>query len=68
RVTAALGACRQAACGAQDALETAIRGMGRATLDTALLLLPPQLALPVNVAARAVARVLERGLDLGLGR
>jgi len=68
RVTATLGACRQATRGAQDALETAIRTMGRATVDSALLLLPPQVALPVNVAVRAIARGLERGIDLGRGR
>jgi hypothetical protein len=68
RVTARLGACRQAVRGAQDALETAVRAMGRTTLDSALLLLPPNLAMPVDVAVRAVARALDRGLDLGLGR
>ncbi|HEV3459791.1 MAG TPA: AAA family ATPase, partial [Thermoanaerobaculia bacterium] len=68
RVTARLGACRQAVRDAQDALETAVRAMGRTTLDSALLLLPPKLALPVDVAVRAVARALDRGLDLGLGR
>jgi hypothetical protein len=68
RVTAALGACRQATNRAQDALEAAVRGMGRATVAGALLLLPPKLAPPVEVAIRAVARVLDLGLDLGLGR
>lgn len=68
RVTAALHDYRQAARGAQDAIEIAIRGMGRATVNSALLLLPPKVAIPVGVAVRAVARVLDRGVDLGLGR
>lgn len=41
--------------------------MGRATLDSALLLLPPRAAMPVEAALRTVARALDRGLDLGLG-
>jgi hypothetical protein len=42
--------------------------MGRVSLNTALLLLPPKVAIPVGIAVRAVARVLDRGIDLGLGR
>ncbi|HEV3459847.1 MAG TPA: AAA family ATPase [Thermoanaerobaculia bacterium] len=68
RVTAALHAYRQASRGAQDAIEIAIRGMGRATVNSALLLLPPKVAIPVGLAVKAVSRVLDRGLDMGLGR
>jgi len=58
----------QAARGAQDAVETAIRALGRPAVDSALLLLPPRDALSVNLAVRAVEHALERALDLGLGR
>ena len=68
RVAAVVRDYAQASRGAQDAIETAIRGMDRATLDSALLLLPPRAAIPVEVALRAVARALDRTLDLGLGR
>jgi Ti-type conjugative transfer relaxase TraA len=68
RVTAALRTYQHASRGAQDAIETALRGMGRATIHSALLLLPPKVAIPVGLAVRAVARVLDRGLDIGLGR
>jgi len=68
RVTATVRACQQASRGAQDAIETAIRGMGRVAVDSALLLLPPRVALPVNLAVRAAAHALDRSLDLGLGR
>jgi hypothetical protein len=68
RVTGVRRGYEQAARGAQDGIETAIRGMGRVTLDSALLLLPPRAAVPVEAAVRAVARALERTLDLGLGR
>ena len=68
RVTTTLRTHQQASRSAQDAIETAIRGMGRAAVDSALLLLPPRVAIPVNLAVRAVERDLERGLDLGLGR
>jgi hypothetical protein len=37
-------------------------------VNTALLLLPPKVAIPVGIAVRAVTRVLDRGIDLGLGR
>jgi hypothetical protein len=68
RVGAILHRCQQAQRAAQEAIETAVHGMGRATLDSALLLLPPNAAIPVDAAVRAVARGLERALDLGLGR
>ena len=68
RVTAVLRGHQQAARGAQDAIETAIRATGRAAVDSALLLLPPRVAIPVGLAVRAIERGLERGLDLGLGR
>ena len=68
RVTTALHAYQQASRGAQDAIEIAIRGMGRASVNSVLLLLPPKVAIPVGVAVRAVASVIDRGLDIGLGR
>ena len=68
RVTATLRTLGQASRSAQDAVETAIRGLGRAAVDSALLLLPPKVALPVRLAERAVEHALERALDLGLGR
>ena len=68
RVAAALRTYQEASRGAQNAIESAIRGMGRVSLSTALLLLPPKVALPVGIAVRAVTRVLDRGFDLGLGR
>jgi Ti-type conjugative transfer relaxase TraA len=68
RVTATLRPLNQASRGAQDAIEVAIRGMGSAAVDSALLLLPPEVAMPVNLAMRAVAHAIERTLDLGLGR
>lgn len=68
RVTAALRTYQQASRGAQDAIEIAVRGMGRATVNSALLLLPPKVAIPVGLAIRAVAMVVDRGLDVGLGR
>jgi len=74
RATATLRTLNQASRGAHDAIETAIRGMGSAAVDSALLLLPPEVAMPVNLAVRAVAHAIERtldlgqGLDLGLGR
>ena len=68
RVTTALHAYQQASRGAQDAIEVTIRGMGRASVNSVLLLLPPKVAIPVGVALRAVARVIDRGLDVGLGR
>ena len=57
----------QASRGAQDAIETAIRGMGSSAVESALLLLPPEVALPVNLAERAVAHAIDRTLDLGRG-
>ena len=68
RVDADLRGHHQASRSAQDAVETAIRALGRPAVDSALVLLPPEVALPVNLAVRAVERALERGLDLGLGR
>jgi Ti-type conjugative transfer relaxase TraA len=68
RVTAALRTYQHASRGAQNAIESAIRGMGRVSVNSALLLLPPKVAIPVGIVVRAVARVLDRGLDLGLGR
>jgi Ti-type conjugative transfer relaxase TraA len=68
RVDAELRGYQQASRSAQDAVETAIRALGRPAVDSALVLLPPEVALPVNLAVRAVERALERGLDLGLGR
>jgi hypothetical protein len=68
RVDADLRGHRQASRGAQDAVETAIRALGRPAVDSALVLLPPEAALPVNLAVRAVERALERGPVLGLGR
>ncbi len=41
--------------------------MGQPAVDSALLLLPPRVALPVQLAERAVAHAVERSLDLGLG-
>jgi AAA domain/Relaxase/Mobilisation nuclease domain len=67
RVTDTLQTLNQASRGAQDAIETAIRGMGSAAVDNALLLLPPEVAMPVNLAERAVAHAIERTLDLGQG-
>jgi Ti-type conjugative transfer relaxase TraA len=68
RVTAILRTLKQASRGAQDAIETAIRGMGSAAVDSALLLLPPKVAMPVNLAVRAIAHAIDRSLDLVLGR
>ncbi len=68
RVDADLRGHHQASRSAQDAVETAIRALGRPAVDSALVLLPPEVALPVNLAVRAVERALERGPDLGLGR
>ena len=68
RIDADLRGHHQASRLAQDAVETAIRALGRPAVDSALVLLPPEVALPVNLAVRAVERALERGLDLGLGR
>ncbi|HXO42193.1 MAG TPA: hypothetical protein VN999_12130, partial [Thermoanaerobaculia bacterium] len=68
RVDAELRGHHQASRGAQDAVETAIRALGRPAVDSALVLLPPEVALPVNLAVRAVERALERGPSLGLGR
>jgi Ti-type conjugative transfer relaxase TraA len=65
RVTATLRTYQQASRGAQNAIETAIRGMGSAAVDSALLLLPPEVAMPVNLAVRAVAHGIDRTLDLG---
>jgi AAA domain/Relaxase/Mobilisation nuclease domain len=68
RVDADLRGHHQASRGAQDAVETAIRALGRPAVDSALVLLPPEVALPVNLAVRALERALERGPVLGLGR
>ena len=68
RVTATLRAYQHASQGAQNAIETALRGMGRVTVNSALLLLPPKVAIPVGIAVRAIANVVDRGVDLGLGR
>ena len=68
RVTATLRTLEQASRGAHDAIETAIRGMGKPAVDNALLLLPPNVAMPVNLAVRAVEHAIERTLGLGLGR
>ena len=50
RVTATLRAYQYASQGAQNAIETALRGMGRVTVNSALLLLPSKVAIPVGVA------------------
>jgi hypothetical protein len=42
--------------------------LGAAAVKTAASLLPPALRLPLEVALRAVERVLDLGRDLGLGR
>jgi hypothetical protein len=68
RVGADLRGHHQASRSAQDAVEAAIRALGRPAVDSALVLLPPEVALPVNLAVRAVERALERGPVLGLGR
>ena len=68
RVADDLRGLRQASRGAQDAVETAIRTLGRPAVDSALVLLPPNVALQVNLAVRAVERALEPGLDLVLER
>jgi hypothetical protein len=68
RLTSALRAYRFASQSAQDAIEVAIRGMGRVGLNSALLLLPPKVAIPVGIAARTVERVLSKALELGLER
>ena len=68
RVASALHTYRQASRGAQEAIEVAIRGMSRLTVNSALLLLPPAVALPVGLAVRAIERAFDRGLDIGLGR
>jgi hypothetical protein len=57
-----------AAAEAQNAIEVAVRGLARATVHTALRLLPPSVSLPVDIAVRTVERVLGKGIDLGLGR
>ena len=68
RVRTALRTYRHAAQGAQNAIEVAVRGVGRLSLSTALLLLPPKVGIPLGIAARAVERVVSLGIDLGLGR
>jgi len=68
RVESSLRNLQAAGRATQDGIEAAIRGMGRATLDSVLLLLPPKVASPVEAAARAVAQSIDRGPDLGLGR
>jgi len=68
RVDGDLRGLRQASRSAQDAVETAIRTLGRPAVDSALVLLPPNVALRVNLAVRAVERALEPALDLVLGR
>jgi hypothetical protein len=68
RVQSVIRAYRHAAQGAQDAIEVAVRGIGRLGVNSALLLLPPKISLPLGIAVRAVERVVSRGIDLGLGR
>jgi Ti-type conjugative transfer relaxase TraA len=68
RVTTALHAYQQASRGAQNAIESAIRGMGRVSVNSVLLLLPPKVAIPAGLAVRAVTHAIDRALDLGLGR
>ncbi|HXO29768.1 MAG TPA: hypothetical protein VOA80_20625 [Thermoanaerobaculia bacterium] len=68
RATATLRTLEQASRAAHDAIETAIGRMGKPAVDSALLLLPPKVALPVILAERAVAHAVDRSLDLGLGR
>lgn len=68
RVTAAIRTYQEASRGAQHAIEAAIRGMGRLALDSALLLLPPKVSIPVRLAVAAVSRAVDRGIDLALGR
>lgn len=68
RIAHTLRTYQQASRNAQGALETAILGMGKRTVKTALRLLPPRVAHPVEVAAQVIARGIDRGLDLVLGR
>jgi hypothetical protein len=68
RVTGALHAYQHVSRGAQDAIEVAIRGIGRASVNSVLLLPPPKVAIPAGVALRTVARVFDRSLDVSLGR
>jgi len=65
-VTATLRTYQQASHSAQDAVEAAVRRLGPAAADSALLLLPAEAALPVQLAVRAVERAVERGFGLGL--
>ncbi len=67
RLDAGLRNLQAAGRATQDGIEAAIRGMGRTTLDSVLLLLPPKVASPVEAAARAVTQAIDRGQDLGLG-
>lgn len=66
-VRSTLRTYQQAAHSAQDAIEAAVRRLGPAAADSARLLLPPEAALPVQLAARAVERSAERGFELSLG-
>lgn len=68
RVQSMIRAYRHAAHGAQDAIEVAVRGIGRLGVNSALLLLPAKVNIPLGIAIRAVERVVSRGIDLGLGR
>jgi hypothetical protein len=64
----AIQSYRQAAHGAQHAIEAAVRGVGSLAVNSALLLLPPKVSVPLRMAVRAVELVVNRGIDLGLGR
>ncbi len=68
RITATLRTHERASRSAKDALETALRGISRQAVHSALRLLPPKVALPVGVAMRAITRGIDRYLDLVLGR
>ena len=69
RLTSTLRAYCFASQSAQDAIEVAIRGMGRVGLNSALLLLTPKVAIPIGGrGAGRRARVLSRAMELGLER
>jgi hypothetical protein len=68
RVQSVIRAYRHAAQSAQDSIEVAVRGIGRLGVNSALLLLPPKVSVPLGIAVRAVERVVSRGIDLGIDR
>jgi AAA domain len=65
QVNRAIQSVRQAMKGPEKAMETAVREMTFKGARLALMALPRPLQLPVELAIRAVERVLDRGLGLG---